>query len=139
MKRIKADWPEGKGQLSREVNPLTRKQFIAGQSQRVGKFTLNGYRRVLRDAFKLAVEGKIIAVLGVLKGDNSFVKAMQIAVIIIAFPHFATRTQRYFRRTKSLPEVEPGISVFFYPGMRKAISSIYARAFLRFHIMDPVH
>jgi len=62
VKRIKADWPEGKDQLVRDVKPSTVKQFIAGQSKRVGKVTLNAYRRVLRDAFKLAVGDKVITV-----------------------------------------------------------------------------
>jgi integrase len=62
VKRIKADWPEGKDQLVRDVKPSTVKQFIAGQSKRVGKVTLNAYRRVLRDSFKLAVGDKVISV-----------------------------------------------------------------------------
>jgi len=62
VKRAKADWPEGKDQLVRDVKPSTVKQFIAGQSKRVGKVTLNAYRRVWRDSFKLAVGDRVITV-----------------------------------------------------------------------------
>ena len=44
------------------MKPSTVKQFIAGQSKRVGKVTLNAYSRVLRNSFKLAVEDKVISI-----------------------------------------------------------------------------
>lgn len=61
VKRIRSHWPGGSGQLVRDVTPDALQTFIAAESKRVSKTTLNEYRRVLRHAFKVAVGARVIS------------------------------------------------------------------------------